>query len=554
MSDVPDIINELRAEERQGLLNGGSGGLCHQIETSNTVLQRGINKNVILRSELLSSLLKNIPDSIYFKDKDGRFIEVSDAKIQHLNTDRESILGKTDFDFYSQKEAEKMCIDEKYVMERGEVIQKEEKITRPNGEIAWVSVVKTPRHDNQGNVVGIIGISRDVTNQKKYEIALHESEEKYRTIFENSAIAIMTTDEHENILSWNSYTEKLLGLNREDLFMKPVHTLYPPTEWEKIRAQDIRQKGMQHHLETKIIKKNDKLIDVDISLSVLKNHEGKVIGSIGVISDITENKIKDEKLKEAQQILIMVNKALEEKVKERTKEIENLLKQKDEFIYQLGHDLKTPLTPLNSLLPVVRKKEQNEESKKYLDLAIKNVEYMKNLVQKTLKLASLNSTSFKLDLEVINCWQIIENVIGNMSSMLDGKNIEIKNLVKKDTFIKVDKLRFEELIDNMINNAVKFSYDEGKIEIKSETEHNIIKFSIADNGCGISKEESEKIFDEFYKADKSRHDVNSSGLGLSICKKIVEKHDGHIWAESAGLGKGSTFYFTFRITENEGKK
>lgn len=119
---------------------------------------------------------------------------------------------------------------------------------------------------------------------------LIDFEELYKILFENSAVAITLTDKNERIVSWNKYAEDLLGMNKDDLFMKPVEFLYPPEEWKKIRSENVRQKGMQHSIETKILKKNNELIDVYLSLSVLKNHEGMVIGSIGVINDISYQK------------------------------------------------------------------------------------------------------------------------------------------------------------------------------------------------------------------------------------------------------------------------
>ena len=147
--------------------------------------------------------------------------------------------------------------------------------------------------------------------------------EKYKTIFENSAVAITLTDENERIILWNKYTENLLGMNKDDLYMKPVELLYPPEEWRRIRSENVRRKGMQHHLETKMVRKNNELIDVDISLSVLKNHKERVIGSVGVVRDITQRKMMELELQRA-------HEKLEQRVKERTAEIlksNELLKQ-----------------------------------------------------------------------------------------------------------------------------------------------------------------------------------------------------------------------------------
>ena len=141
----------------------------------------------------------------------------------------------------------------------------------------------------------------DITKRKEAEEKLKSSEERYRCIFENSAVAIMLTDERERVVSWNKYTETLLDMSEEDLLNKPVAMLYPPEEWKKIRVENIREKGAQHNLETRMYKKNQELIDVDLSLSVFKNDAGEIIGSIGIINNITERKHAEKKLKESEE-------------------------------------------------------------------------------------------------------------------------------------------------------------------------------------------------------------------------------------------------------------
>jgi PAS domain S-box-containing protein len=137
--------------------------------------------------------------------------------------------------------------------------------------------------------------------RKKTERELQSAEQRYRTIFENSAVAIMMVDGQERLISWNKFTEKLLGMTEEDLRHCPVKSLYPENEWEQIRAHNVRQKGMQHHLETKMVRKNGDIIDVDVSLSVLKDADENITGSIGVIRDVTERKVFEEALRKSEQ-------------------------------------------------------------------------------------------------------------------------------------------------------------------------------------------------------------------------------------------------------------
>ncbi len=141
----------------------------------------------------------------------------------------------------------------------------------------------------------------DITERKNAEEKLRESEQKYRSIFENSAVAIMLTDKDEKIISWNGYAEKIFGMNQADLEYKPVESLYPKEEWEKIRSKNIRKKGMQHLLETRMYKKDGSLFDVDLSVSVLRDENGNITGSVGIIKDISEKKKAEKKLRESEE-------------------------------------------------------------------------------------------------------------------------------------------------------------------------------------------------------------------------------------------------------------
>lgn len=246
-----------------------------------------------------------------------------------------------------------------------------------------------------------------------------------------------------------------------------------------------------------------------------------------------------------------INRSLEQKVLDRTKKINLLLNQKNEFIHQLGHDLKTPLTPLNALVPIVKEKEQDPKLKELLHVILNNIEYMKNLVTKTLSLAQLNSPNYIFHFEEINLAQHVHQILEMEKIFFMGKNVIIHNNIPLDIVVKVDPLQMKELFDNLISNAVKYSQPENiDITLDVRNTNDAIIVSFTDTGIGLEPNQIDHVFDEFYKADPSRHDLQSTGLGLSICKRIIENHGGKIWVESQGTGKGSTFYFT--IPKNKG--
>lgn len=252
--------------------------------------------------------------------------------------------------------------------------------------------------------------------------------------------------------------------------------------------------------------------------------------------------------------LNVLNKNLEKRIKERTEEVEQLLKQKDEFINQLSHDLKSPLNPMTLLIPILEKQETDPKKIECFQVLKRNVEYMKNIATKTLELAKLNSPKTKFSLEKINLKDEIKRVIQNKKTLFESKNLKVKNNIIKKLLVNADKLRLEELILNLLENSVKYSNDNGEITIDGVKEKEYVKISIKDTGRGMTNKQVKHTFEEFYKADNSRHDFDSSGLGLTICKKIAERHNGKIWVESPGPGKGTTVFFTLPLYTKNNKK
>jgi signal transduction histidine kinase len=256
----------------------------------------------------------------------------------------------------------------------------------------------------------------------------------------------------------------------------------------------------------------------------------------------------------AREELKNLNKDLEKRVQKRTKEVETLLKQKDEFITQLGHDLKNPLGPLINLIPLLEEDETDVTKKEMLTVLNRNAYYMKNLVVKTLELAVLNSPNTKFSIETLNLFEEVTQIIENKKILFEECDTKISNNIGHNLSIKADRLRFEEVLTNIFENSIKYCQENCKITINAEKVKEHVTISITDNGIGMSEEQIERIFDEFYKADSARHDIQSTGLGMSICKRIIEKQGGRIWVESPGPGKGTIVFFTLPVGSLQNKK
>ena len=429
-------------------------------------------------------------------------------------------------------------------------------------------------------------LKRIIEERGEIEKALKESEEKYRTIFENSAIAITLVDKNERIISWNKYTEILLEMSNDDLNMKPVSFLYPEEEWKKIRTENIRQKGMQHHFETKILKKNNEPLDVDISVSVLKDNEGNVTGSIGVIKDISgykkierelrkihneleirveerttelskTNKIlkseiteRIQAVKELQDAMLKLKKS-QKRVKRQNVQLKKLDKIKSDFLNITSHELRTPMSSVKGYVQLLIKDKLgdiNGEQSRALKVVLRNITRLDNLIQDILDISRLESGTMKFITQQTDVKQMIEETIETMQPIADLKEININcHIEEKLPKIVIDPDRIKQVIINLMNNSIKFSTNGSIINIKIGLIENNIIFEIQDFGRGIPKNKQEKIFNTFYQVDYGMdRKFGGVGLGLAISRGIVLAYGGKIWVESK-VGRGSNFKFTLPL-------
>jgi signal transduction histidine kinase len=211
------------------------------------------------------------------------------------------------------------------------------------------------------------------------------------------------------------------------------------------------------------------------------------------------------------------------------------------FIARLGHDLKTPITPVMALMPIVKTRVSDPELSRMLDICYQSVVNIRELTDKACKFVKLSSPPPE-SLTRVCLAGIVTEVLAENKPDLDQKGMD--SILAIDPGLKVMAVsgQLRELFRNLITNAVRFSAEGGTISVSAQQTEHGISVAVRDNGAGIDPESLEHIFDEFYKADESRHNLDFPGLGLAICRKIVTNHHGRIWAESRGLGSGTTIH------------
>jgi PAS domain S-box-containing protein len=493
------------------------------------------------------TLINNIPGMIYrgkpnwsidFITSPETICGYSHIELGTLKTSWQDIIHPDD--------KEKILQETAKLNKKPSSIIQEYRIIRKDGKISWVSDHKSSFFTEKDVFDGVDGIVFDITDNKLVEDNLKESEEKLRKIIDSSPNSISITDLNGILIDCNQKTIEIHGFKSKDdiIGINTFEFVHKSSINQAMKNNEKLMKEGYVYSTINLLRKDGSFFPAELFLSLIKDDLGNPVNLIGITVDISERVKAEKELKQAHKMLKSINKELERKVKQRTLQVEQLLTQKDEFIQQLGHDLKNPLGPLIQLLPLFEEICNDSKYDDMLEVLIRNTSYMKNLVQKTIELAQLGSPTTKFNFKKSNLLNEITKVIENNKFVLDENKISVENNVDKDIEINVDKLHFHELITNILNNSIKYTDGPGIIQINANPVDDYVNIAIKDSGIGIKKDALSHIFEEFYKADQSRHDFDSSGLGLPICKRIVQRHGGDIWVESEGIGKGTTFLFT----------
>jgi len=381
--------------------------------------------------------------------------------------------------------------------------------------------------------------------------ALRLAEERLNLALSAGNLAWWDMDCVTGKVAFNEQKIKMLGYCMDEFQDVSFHAftdLLHPDDFEKaMQAMRDHLSGEKalYEVEYRIKAKNGEYKWFYDRGSILERDDaGNPLRVKGVVIDITERKKSEIALQQAHHELQELNAHLEDRVHQQTKELEHLLHQKTSFIVQLGHDLRTPLSPINNLIPLIGKRGVDEKMKEMVEVVSENVHVLNEVVRKTVKFAEVTSSDFVPSCHNVNGAEVLKEVLQQRDDDILQTNVHVENKVDSDVFVNSDKKYLADVFEELLVNALTFSSDGDVVVLDADEKDDMIIFSVKDNGVGLSAQQLDHVFDEFYKADESRHELKNHGLGLTIAKIIVEKLGGSIWVESDGLGKGSTFSFS----------
>lgn len=507
--------------------------------------------------EKFRGVIEDIGDMYYMTDKAGILMEVSPSMATALEYSSPSDLIGTEMEtLLRYPEVWPLFLSE--VLHENGVKDYELVLVGKRGRIITSSVSCRLIYDDEGFLRGSEGVIRDISRRRQYEQLVQESEWKLEQAQKIAKLGVWSYDNDSRLFRVSSEVFAILNIPPEKSLITLDDLIVMSAAIDKAKFslyfEQMVKGGNEFGFEFKIELSDEKFKHIRIK-GQPRIRSGVVTGSFGIIQDITERKeVEQHLLKYAYQLeqktleldamrtqLLDMNRELDQRVRRRATQIEELLRQKDEFIVQIGHDLKTPLTPLVAILPVIRKRITDPEIGELLDISIEDVQSIKKMITTILELARMNAMYTISDLHDMNLHDALDHIITDNAYLIHQKSLVVHNEIPFDLSVKISPMHLETLMTNLIGNAVKYSYIEGVIRISGYTKGESVVVIIQDQGIGIEPDVLPRIFDTFYKADSSRHDRESHGLGLAIAQRVADIYGGIIRAESQGSGKGATF-------------
>lgn len=480
---------------------------------------------------LMQTLLENLPDSIYFKDVDSRFLKINKALANRFGlSDPQAAVGRTDKDFFTQEHAEQAIADERYLMQTMQpVIEKEERETWPDGHRTWVSTSKFPLRDENGVIVGTFGISRDITERKL-------ADERFRLVVEASLNALLVVDQSGKVILLNSQTERLFGYTRDELLGQSIELLVPPEfrgAHPALRAAyfaNPRVRSMGSGRELEGICKDGSRIPIEIGLSPLET-EGGVFALASVI-DITSRKVLENSLRAAKEAAEATSRA------------------KSDFLANMSHEIRTPMNAIIGMTELVLGTDLNAVQREYMTIVLESGETLLAIINEILDFSKIEAGKMKLELIDFDLRDVVGDAAKSLALRAHDKNLELVYHIGQDIpeLLVGDPVRLRQIIVNLVGNAIKFT-ERGEILIDvssvDQSENGVrLRFTVRDTGIGIEPDKQKLIFEAFTQSDTSTtRRFGGTGLGLAISSRLVTLFGGALELQSE-LGKGSTFSFT----------
>jgi len=513
---------------------------------SNNVLEERVRERtaeLTFTEKRYRQVVYGLPVAIYTVDADGRVTLYNEAAVTlwgrdpELEKDRWCGCHKAYASDGSDLRPEDYPIVTTIKTGRG-VRGKEVIIERPDGTRRNILAYPEPFFDDDGKVIGAVNMLVDITERKRSEEAVR----RLAAIVESSDDGIISKDLNGIITSWNDSARRIFGYRAEEIIGKSITLLVPSDRMDEEThiLASVRRGEPVHHYETVRRCKDGRLVEISLSVSPLKNADGRIIGASKIARDITEQKRGQAELKKAHEETVAA------------------LRAKDDFLAALSHELRTPLNPVLLIASdAANNRELSPRVRTDFDTIRKNIEMEARLIDDLLDLTRIARGKIILEKQYLDVRRVVQDAIEQEREMIREKGIQLDLAFHAgEHTVYADAVRLQQIFWNLLNNSVKFTPPGGKIDIETTSLQNKLSIKITDSGMGMTPDELSRIFTAFsqglHAEEKNGRRFGGLGLGLAISQKLAEFHSGRIVATSEGRDRGSIFIVELPLAQGVG--
>jgi PAS domain S-box-containing protein len=499
-------------------IRDASGQIVRILGTAREITEQERAEANLRRQALV---FENISDAVIVTDMQSCVVEWNPAAERIYGYPKSEVIGKPLPLATFTKVGQSLTPVISAAMVRDGRWQGELAIIRKDGTERIMEVVTVPLFDAEGKMMAAISMNRDVTERKRAESALREANNTFQALIEASPLAIVVFNSEGIVNLWNPAAERIFGWRAEEAIGKPPVYVQPEKmdEFNQLLTTILSGKSMSN-MELRRQRSDGRLIDISISSAPLRAVDGHIYGIMSVMDDVTERK------KAKQQELEL---ALE---RERVRLIAD-------FVRDASHDFRTPLSNIRTSAYLLERSQDAEQRRRRVDVIDEQVNQIDQLVDSLLTITRLNS-GVEFSFRLIDLNELLQQVAVKMRIAAERKSLIFTLELNEISPVSVDESYLYQALVNLMQNAVDYTDEGGKITVRTFTEDAYVVVEVSDTGVGIAVDELPFILNRAYRTDRSWSAVGRPGLGLPIAKKIIEGHKGHIDVTSIPK-KGSQF-------------